>query len=1333
MPVLNFKRHFVVCYMRTIVTMIIGGLVIVHSLQAQAINLNKKKSHQTLLAFANEQNEAGWDLPLQVLGVSVNYTDLIIQNIETSRWVNPLFRAEEAYTLSDILSRKQGAYPVIVGESGVGKSSVVRLFTHDLLVDELPDGIQRESLSNAIVLQVSLRLLSLSTGGMDFNAYLSAVDAMRRHTKRKIIVYLTETQYFDKYHATVLHERLRNEPNDLHNNGHVPVILEANNKAMSTNLTELADLNGVLAPIRISQIKPEQLVEVLQTHLLPALEAKTNVSVSEEVLRAAIDIAPDYRIDLGEPTRTQQLIEDFVIYYGRSRTDRNADPSKIDLYKFVAKQTGLPVVPQNEGEFAQFIENLRAKLKKIVINQDHIVDGLLDQFRTALSSRTRKHSVAMVMGTTGVGKSYVAELIGSEFYDGNKERTLKLDMTQFMDKEALNVLFGAANGYVSAAENKGTICEFLDGAGRGGGIIILNEIEKAHSDVITRLMELFDNGEIRCGDGRVRYLGHSLVVMTSNKNTDHILSYESIKDMSAEELDRRIAQITEKMMQDAFTTKASYTEDASKVVGKPVVQRVDKWYFAKPLLSAAAVNIAILEIEKYKRQFEMQGDRTLTVDESFAQILANSFYSAENGARQIRSAVAQQLTNVIEEFKSKHGYNFKHLNVSARLHPVRKTESYLTAIDPDSELQVVVFGPHIPVTNKLYDADFRQKLQSLEADLKSEIFGQNFMIETIDAVIKARYLVADTNRPASVFVGGPTGTGKTQVAKLIAKYLYGRSTAYGSFHMGEINNELDLGNIFSPAKGVIGSDEPGELEQFLINNPEGGVLNFSEISNAGGGNMAIKTMVYKNLYRMIDEGYYTNPSGKRYALANYYIQFDGNDGEEIYRGAGSESSINEIYNEMVKKPHRIRQILREHGAPDAFLGRIGGYAITRPAAGDNKFEIAKKMLSEWEKQVERSQPIDIEYSEYFISEIAELMYSPTYGARSINQYITNTLGKIVSNDLLGLDWDHLIETGQRVKVNLTLDVTKPSEPFYSSQRPDKKQAIVYAEFTLEGKVVSVSNAEFTNDASFLPQVHTNKATATAIHEMGHALNDHTEWTGLRVTGISIVPQEFNGGMALGVTRYDDEIPSIYESNWDVLVRRLAGVLAGSEAEMLDGADSRNTGRSNDVMKAGQYARRFILESHLLPELDGAHAYVDSKGEYINLASMPANLRKAFDKYVNKAIEEGRVLARKHMKQNWHVMKAGQELLMKHHEITGEEYYELVRRGEEAKQKAGWLKRKLVENGAISAVTAYPLDLTGIIQPKTKLKTHKADELPKNNILGAVRSSSGDCARVIQEM
>jgi ATP-dependent Clp protease ATP-binding subunit ClpA len=1197
---------------------------------------------------------------LEVMSITNVLSDKIIIDIINNKRKQVLFRNEEVNKIFDVLIKDAGAkYPVVFGGSGSGKSSVIDQLAYRIVADDLPPGNYAKELKNAVIFEVSARhfLGSDPFHGMDLMDYLQTFDALETFMEIKPIIVIQESHYLSEKEATVLHELIRRGSS-------FPIIIEANENTLSKLKSEVPALSGSLTPIRVSEPTPEQVRSIINARLAKSLSGKTNIVLDDEVIDTAIKLSADYQKEKSDPQRSMELVEDFVINYSRLHDNSNLNskvlnPTKKDLYRFVANKAGLPVVSQDEEAFAAYMEKLRTNLKTEVVGQDEVVDGLVDQFSTALQSQQHPHTVAMVMGPTGVGKTYAVERLAQNFY-GSSERILEIDMTQFMDENQVNVLFGAANGYKSSDTNKGIICEFLDGRGQGGGIIIMNEIEKAHPKVIKRMMELLDKGKITGGDGKVRYLGKSFIVMTSNKNTNQIMPYDIIEHLTKQELNQRVQRITEDKLKEAFIKKVSYTQNDNEVVPEEIAPRINRWYYARPILKDDALEIAKKEVAKYVRDFESQSNKKLVVDDSFAETIVNASFKQSTGARPLKNEIEHYLSRAIAEHKEKFGYQTQSYFVSAHAHKSKVTESFVVVIDSATNAEVTLPGPKLFVENKLLDKSFRDRLQSLEKNLNSEIFGQEEAIHDVVAAVQARFLKSGKQKPASGFVIGSTGTGKTQLAKSTAKYLFNDTSAVELFEMGRVTDEKELNNIFSSPKGYIGSGDPGQLERFLIKYPDGGVLTFDEASNAGGSNLALKESIMKQFYQLLNEGTYVNPSGKVYDLSNYLILFTGNDGEKIFKGYSNEETLTSIYEDSLKDSQFAEDILRRAGVPDALLGRFSFVRLMRPAKNSVKIQIAKKMIGEWLKSITSSQPIEVELSKDFYSEVGDLMFSPKKGARSIDDFINKVLGEAVTQELLKANFDRLMEKGEKLKFNLSLKTTHPTQPFYKGDKPDTTEAVLVVQVDEKGKKPRTKEVVFTKLANFMPQAYIENARSTAVHEMGHAVSSFTDYTGLKVTRISIVPESLGEGLsALGLTAYE-HVPTKHEPDWEMLVKRVAGLLAGSEAEVIFSGDEslRTAGRSNDVERAGSMIRELILKRHLVAELDGTSAYVDKDGNLKD--DCPQKLRNIFEDYVEKAFSQATDLAQKTLRENWDVVLAGTKFLMKRNSMSGVEFEKLVK-------------------------------------------------------------------------
>ncbi|RME18330.1 MAG: hypothetical protein D6797_00635, partial [Bdellovibrio sp.] len=417
------------------------------------------------------------------------------------------------------------------------------------------------------------------------------------------------------------------------------------------------------------------------------------------------------------------------------------------------------------------------------------------------------------------------------------------------------------------------------------------------------------------------------------------------------------------------------------------------------------------------------------------------------------------------------------------------------------------------------------------------------------------------------------------------------------------------------------------------------------------------------------------PSGKTYDMTKYLFIFTGNDGEELFRGYSSDEVLNQIYKEVASNPSKGREILREAGFPEAFLGRVSSIVIMRPILSNIRTLIAHKFLHKWSESVSEAQPFRITYDENFEKNVGELLYSPAMGARSIKGFIKGSLSRIVADSVFHFNWDELIESGRKGEVHLEIITQKPSLPFYKGKFPDTKKAILKVTLKDKGRVLFEEKLDFTKEAHFMPQIPYERAVETAYHEMGHAVGNIPHRTGKKVTKITIVPEKLGETQSLGYTLYGDSHKDNIIPNREFLVYYIASLLGGSEAEKRLGVDI-NTGRANDLDTVGKIIRKLAIEGNLIPELDGTKAFLNKEGD--PLEYLPADKAKILNQFVTEIIADARAKINEILDKNWHVVEAGAQLLMEYGTLDEKDFSLLFAEGEKVKKlrklyKAGILR------------------------------------------------------------
>lgn len=1169
-------------------------------------------------------------------------SDDVAMAVEKGTWVPVLGRDQETTAGLDVLVRLKGRVPTLMGEAGVGKTDIARAIAHRIVTGDLPPGIHATELEGAIVLVTSASKIGKLAKSNDDNSQAAAIEDYLGEAKaagkafgKPVIVFIDEAHTLSKGQINALKPLIEGDDP-------IRMILATTGKEMGTSLGEDEAIMRRIEPILIEELTPELTAEILRKSWVPVIEKRYNTRISESLLRSVIELAPDYRPNVRRPDGPIRLLQDLAIQEHRQAKGLLTNPVQKDLYNFLTKKLGLPVVVQDRPAFIAYMDKLKVEIKKEVIGQTEMIDQLVETFATGISrSGPRTHASVMILGTTGVGKTMGAEILGEKFY-GSKNRILEIDMTAYMDgKFSTNALFGAPPGVISSDTNKGIIVEFLEGKGKGGGVIILNEMEKAHPDVFKRFMEMLDRGEVTGGDGRIRKLGRSLVVMTSNKGALKFFPKEIMKGITREELNRRTRLIDPAQLKDAFMQKSSYTQTEG-VIPPEVVQRVDKWILATPLLPEDALLIAGNEVRKFKAEQLKLGIK-VEVSEKFTNTLVESTFNEAEGAREVSRQVRTMLDKGTNNFVGKFGIADV-ITIDATSPPNNPTTS--SVVVSGGKNRVTLEGPRVLIHNPMRDPVIRARLQNLEENLGKKVLDQEDAVKKVAQSVKNAAASPANKAPASVFLIGRTGTGKTEIAKALAESRYGNVNAISIIPMGEVGSKFELNNIFSPPKGIVGSDTKGKFEEILEMYPEGAVIVFDEMSNAGGKDKAMKEEIAKTFYSILDEGTWSSPSKTYTNLAKFTFIFTGNDGEQYFSGLTDDDLLLATWKGLTDDPEKIRNVLKESGFPEAFLGRIKSVVMMKPPSMASKVKIAEKLLNGWKKAFEEAQPIKVVLEEGLAKKISELMYSSNQGARSMRNFIDTTLGSLAAESLFDLDWSVLDH--EKAEIQIAAESISPINPFYWL-RPDHRQATLKITTTQGGKIVFDKTLDFTKEATFIKQIRKINALGTAIHEAGHAVMNIPRFSGQRLEHVTIRPS----GDHLGYARYVPIPGHTTNHNRESLVRDVAVKIAGTEAELLVGIQ-RNTGVSGDLDQARKMIQKVALEGGLIPELDAAP--LDKEGKVIMSSFVVDHLRNFSD----GVMQEAKTLAATYMKENWNGMFAVARVLVQKTSISGDEFRAIMK-------------------------------------------------------------------------
>ena len=251
-----------------------------------------------------------------------------------------------------------------------------------------------------------------------------------------------------------------------------------------------------------------------------------------------------------------------------------------DVAKVIELWTGIPAVKIRETEFAK-LANLEGELKKKIIGQDeavHLVAQAIKRSRADLSGRRRPASFIFV-GPTGVGKTELVKQLANQLFDG-PDPLIRLDMSEYMEKYAVSRMIGSPPGYVGY-EEAGQLTEKV--RRRPYSVVLFDEIEKAHPDVMNILLQILDEGKINDAQGRTVDFSNTVICMTSNAGSSD-QSTSSLGFNKSEE--QRSAEKTRKAL--------------AQFLRPEFLGRVDEVITFKPLSEETLQGIAALMLDEYK-------------------------------------------------------------------------------------------------------------------------------------------------------------------------------------------------------------------------------------------------------------------------------------------------------------------------------------------------------------------------------------------------------------------------------------------------------------------------------------------------------------------------------------------------------------------------------------------------------------------------------------------------------------------------------------------------------------------------------------------------------------
>jgi ATP-dependent Clp protease ATP-binding subunit ClpC len=591
-------------------------------------------------------------------------------------------RAEEIARVIRILSRRTKNNPVLIGEAGVGKTAIAEGLAQRIVSEDVPETLKDK------------RVLALDVGGLvagtrfrgDFEERMQQMLRELQNEEKNIVLFIDELHSIvgaggaegavnassmlkpalargelQVVGATTLDEyRKHVEKDPALERRFQPVLVdeptvdetvailfglrdryEAHHRVGISDeaiiaATQLSDryITDRFLPDKAIDLLDEAAAEVRLRSTVPPVDVKRIEEEIASLEREKEDAvrAEDYEKAAGFKQRIEQLkaeLDQQQQGWAGSRESNAPEVTPEDIALILEEWTGVPATSIVQEE-AERLLNLEAVLHERVVGQDKAVSVVAEAIRRARAGvKDPKRPVGsfIFLGPTGVGKTELARTL-AEYLFGEEDAMIRIDMSEYQEKHTVSRLVGAPPGYVGY-EEAGQLTEAV--RRRPYSVVLFDEIEKAHPDVFNTLLQILDDGRLTDAKGRTVNFQNTIIIMTSNVGSQHLVSERKFGFTARDGVDFRE---TERRARDAL--ERSFRPE--------FLNRVDEIVVFQPLTKEDVLKIVDIMLRRLNKHLESQ-KISVEVAQAAKEFLAEEGYDPKFGARPLARAIRRFIEN----------------------------------------------------------------------------------------------------------------------------------------------------------------------------------------------------------------------------------------------------------------------------------------------------------------------------------------------------------------------------------------------------------------------------------------------------------------------------------------------------------------------------------------------------------------------------------------------------------------------------------------------------------------------------------------------------------------
>ncbi len=601
-------------------------------------------------------------------------------------------RKDEIDRVIQILSRRSKNNPCLIGEPGVGKTAVVEGLAEKIIAEDVPEMLKGKRV-------VSIDLSSMIAGAKYRGDFEERIKKCLNEVKKAgdVILFIDEIHTIVGAGSAEGAVDAANILKPLLARGEIQLVGATTLNEYRKYIEKDSALERRFSPVTVLEPTTEDTVKILQG-IRDKYEAHHNVQITDEAIESAVKLSVRYITDRYLPDKAIDLIDEAA---SRIKMKTYTVPDKIkeieeqvenlakekeeavrvqdfekaaslrdkerelkdklekdkkkwenknskavtvlkedDIAEVISSWTNIPVkrLTQDENEK---LKNLEQTLHERVIGQDEAVSAVakaIRRGRLGLKDPNRPIGSFLFLGQTGVGKTELSKALAETLF-GNEDSMIRIDMSEYMESHTVSKLIGAPPGYVGFDE-AGQLTEKV--RRKPYSVILFDEIEKAHPDVMNMLLQILDDGRLTDGQGRTVNFKNTVIIMTSNVGARLLADKKSL-GFSVDNKDKSKADI-----KDYEDTKKEVMAELKKQFKPEFLNRIDETIVFHKLNSDDVSKIIDIMLKKVEKRLTEQ-NIIVEIDKKAKDLIAKSGVDDNYGARPLRRAIQNMIEDRIAE------------------------------------------------------------------------------------------------------------------------------------------------------------------------------------------------------------------------------------------------------------------------------------------------------------------------------------------------------------------------------------------------------------------------------------------------------------------------------------------------------------------------------------------------------------------------------------------------------------------------------------------------------------------------------------------------------------